>query len=178
MFGVQDPKVLVATLALTVVVILVTGFLIYRDHIAAKNDPEVRDDIFTDAMMKELASDDMDPNSFKDFKNPYVSRKNDKYSFTQTDEEMEIYIPLVMSTENKVPSKQDVKVALKSASLRVSILGEKYIEGVLTNEIDMEGSSWQILEDKGQKAIWLSLLKKERTEAKNYWPSLFRDEKF
>ena len=78
----------------------------------------------------------------------------DLYTWTQTLEEVQIYIPV----ENTLKGK-DCKIELHTKNIKIIIKNILYFEGELCNKINSEDSLWTLETSQSQKHLHLTLEK-------------------
>ena len=83
------------------------------------------------------------------------------YSWRETDEEIEVRIPLPSADTTRA----DLAVSIGSASLRVAVLGEEVLSGELCGKLLVDESSWSLEreDDADAGVLQLDLMKKEPT---------------
>jgi CS domain len=162
-------KRVVFSLLLTGLAVAVTFYLIYKDHI---REPDHQDEQVNEEKFPDLDDHSRDNDSLSSLDpdmrgrpSPYSQGKTDKYSFSQTDSEMEVYVPLDLSSV----AKRDVQVLLCAGRVTLTVRGEVVLAGKLWADIVPLESNWQILDEGEKKTVWISLYKRNRTDEKEYW---------
>jgi len=91
---------------------------------------------------------------------------NEKYKWTQSEDEVEITVPVHPGCSGK-----DVVVKMKSKTISVEVKGEVVLEGSLSNVIHTDGSTWSLSGDGGERAVSVVLEKAREVT----WSSLLKD---
>lgn len=76
------------------------------------------------------------------------------YTWTQTLEEVHVYIPVAATLKGK-----DCKIELHTSTILIKMNGEVYFQGDLCNKINSEDSLWTIETTEGMKHVHLTLEK-------------------
>jgi hypothetical protein len=112
----------------------------------------------------------------------------DTYDWSQTDEEVDVYVKVPPETRAK-----DVECTITSKKLKVVAQGEVIVDvrcaatvagvyrstaclpqGELYNQVQADDSTWQI-DGKGDKTrVWITLFKKVKTEKKHHWRAVIK----
>lgn len=113
---------------------------------------------------KEEKSDKLAPNKGN-------GSQTDTYYWTQTLEEVSVYIPI-----DKACNKKNMKIDLGISHCRVANAdGSKvYIDDDWCDKIHVDDSSWVIVDEQKEKVLQLTLLKWKNTQ--NWWDCLVKNE--
>lgn len=173
--------------AITLVVILVT-IIVLKDHVLPKPSiSTVEDD--DDSSVEDLRRQDYSDSIDYERKNPFSEGKSEKYSWIQTDTEIEVYFDLNKFLVKESPQllKKDVSVDIKPRVVKVirNSTKEVVFEEALCGEVLPDECNWQFDEIMTSNSnsshchikLWVTLFKKVATPANSYWTSIFKDEK-
>ncbi len=99
--------------------------------------------------------------------NFYNGSKTENYSWTQTDTELEVVVPVDAGIKSK-----DVKVSFKEKAVSCKIGNKVIFEGPLFKEIYVDDSTWTLDERKGVKVLSITLFKRKKTSNADHWTSV------
>ena len=142
---------------LEVILAVVLGLLLavlFRRWTKGKTDPSAGDGGSFDPAT--LFGPGQDPDGF--------GGKTDRYTWTQTDEEVEVYVPVDAET-----TKKQVACQFRSGSLRLSVGDQVLIDGNTCKTIDPEECTWQLERGSDETKVWITLVKKEPTSKNQHW---------
>lgn len=102
--------------------------------------------------------------------------KTEKYEWSQTTDEIEVYIPL--SKYGDTVNIREVDVELTAKTLKVIVRREVLIEGEFTASINEEDSIWTLDNNtKGDPHLYLMIYKITPTVKNQHWKSLLKGDK-
>lgn len=92
-----------------------------------------------------------------------------KYSWTQNEQEVDIFIPIQEYTLGQVIS-SDISVDIKGSFIDVKIAGETIISDSFYADVIPSECNWQIEDAADQtRRLWINLYKKKSTTKSNHW---------
>lgn len=99
--------------------------------------------------------------------------KTDRYEWTQTNEEIEVYIPL--SKYGDSISSREVNVTIGTYKFSVVVRREVIFTEEFSHAVKVDDSCWMIDNNTiGDPHIWLTLTKSQPTVRNQHWKSLFK----
>ena len=100
-----------------------------------------------------------------------IMSKTDKYEWSQTSDEIEVYIPLIKFGENI--NIRQIQVILTSKKLKIQIGKEVLLEGEFSASVNEEDSLWTFDHNaKEDPHLYLTLYKLTPTQKNQHWKSL------
>lgn len=95
--------------------------------------------------------------------------KTDKYTWTQNEDEVDIYIP----SEPELRAR-DVSVIFKTQHLEVQVNGMAVVKGQTFKDIIPDECVWQLdkTEEISKVQVWITLRKKTPTERNQHWAAV------
>lgn len=165
-----SPKLFYVSVAVAIIIVIGTVYLIYKDHwLKDPTDHTSGDDKVTpeeeeELRRKFLSSDVVDS-----------SGGNSRMTWTQDDNEIDVYIPIPADIQETITPK-GIKVIFKTSSLSVTILDRVIINGPLVSDIVASDSIWQLERVGSARRIWITLFKKIPTDAKTHWGAILAED--
>jgi hypothetical protein len=118
----------------------------------------------SDQAEKEPFEDDSLADFIAKKKEPSFSGETNSYRWSQTEDEVEIIIPVAEDCR-----RQDIACQWKSKSVFLSVKGEPILDGAPFDAVDADESSWQFDRKDDAVTVVVSLKKKKRTSPTNHW---------
>lgn len=88
----------------------------------------------------------------------------DKYSWTQTDDEVIVKVKVPAGTKSKA-----VKLDVHSKTLKLEVLGDKILDGSLYKNVDADECTFTIEDDGDGRTVIVTLQKLQKTSANAHW---------
>ena len=88
----------------------------------------------------------------------------DKYSWTQTDDEVIVKVKVPAGTKSKA-----VKLDVHSKTLKLEVLGDKILDGSLYKNVDADECTFTIEDDGDGRIVIVTLQKLQKTSANAHW---------
>ena len=150
-----------ALLATTVGTATILGYLLLRGTAASKPlDERVKDDKYFRAILSEAAEN---MGNFSGTEQGCI--------WAQTDEEVEISIPLPQAARAK-----DCQCKVRPETLAITIQGSVVLQGSLFRRVQAEDADW-ILEDvAGKRVMKVTLTKSMPTKGTQHWTRLIKND--
>ena len=101
--------------------------------------------------------------------NESKSGATSRYSWKQSDEEIDIYIPIQEYKSGSV-TKSDIKVDIRASFIAVTIAGETLLNDIFYAAVVPDECNWQIEStgDSGRR-LWINIYKRIPTTKQNHW---------
>ena len=159
-----------------------------------KYDPKDQDKINKEAKKESNINDLSDDEIYNRLNKPFTAEEcggsTSLYDWRQTEEEIEVEVPLSSEESSTDKLFQNVTCKFTAKSLKLSFKGEVILSGDFYADVDFPECSWMIDNYEGsntrnnveevttkgakRKCIWLMLKKKVRTERNGHWDCVIR----
>merc|ERR1711935_623492 len=93
-----------------------------------------------------------------------VASQEDGYNWTQTEEEVEVVVPL---PDDDIKSK-DIKLKFKPRHIEILCQGEQRVSFEIFEKVDVDGCTWTIDKAKGKSTLVVTMEKLEEA----LWPRI------
>jgi hypothetical protein len=146
-----------------IVLLVVFGlFMIY--YVSQMGEQKKLTDTYKEQLEKELA--ELGPEA--------TGGKTDKYEWNQTDEEVDVEIPLTKF--DPTPTVREINVSFKGSALKVTVRREVYIEGEFFEKVKVDDCCWTLERTTDSVTLQLSLVKSVSADGKThrYWPCVLK----
>lgn len=128
-----------------------------------------------DAAAASSGSEDFDYSNLmntQDDDRPIVG-KTDRYEWSQTPDEIEVFIPL--DKYGDTIAANEVNVSLLPKKLRITLRREVLFEEEFSREVNVDDSCWMLDNNTvGEPHLWMNLTKAVPTVRNGHWSALFK----
>lgn len=153
---------------------IIVGALIFWP--TKSDDKIIKDDDFLNEYNNDTGDlKNFDPinESFAKDKKPKDLTKgsNEIYSWSQSDAEIELFVPVTKSTKSK-----DILIDILTTGIVLSVAGNVLIDGDFYDEVKPSESNWQLDDENNKRIVWITLTKKRSTPINEYWENILQDD--
>jgi hypothetical protein len=125
----------------------------------------------------DFADDEPMPHNLRETPNDpdLLYGSTDTYDWTQTESEVEMFVKLDKVGNFANLRAKDIKAAITSTGLAVSVNGETLVKGTFPAKVLADDCTWQLEEPRNSdKRIWITLYKAVPTMRNQHWKSALK----